>query len=83
MRDLEHCGVVTNQKLVASHQVMLDPAYVHVTAESDRRVAETKKLLSAQGIYTIGRYGSWTYCSIEDNIVEARELASRLGLVAS
>ncbi|MFZ1866061.1 MAG: FAD-dependent oxidoreductase [Polyangiales bacterium] len=82
LRGLERCGVVTNQRLVASHEVMLDPAYVHVTAESDRRVAETKKLLGAQGIHTIGRYGSWTYCSIEDNIVEARELAARLGLAA-
>jgi hypothetical protein len=25
----------------------------------------------------MGRYGSWTYCSIEDNIVEARRLAER------
>ena len=83
LRDLKRCGLVTDQRLVASHQVMLDPAYVHVTAESDRQVAEIKKPLGAQGIYTIGRYGSWTYCSIEDNIIEARELAARLGLTAS
>lgn len=29
-------------------------------------------------IYSIGRYGSWTYCSKEDNILEARELAEKL-----
>jgi hypothetical protein len=28
-------------------------------------------------VYSIGRYGSWTYCSIEDNIVEARALAEQ------
>jgi hypothetical protein len=28
-------------------------------------------------VYSIGRYGGWTYCSIEDNIVEARALAKR------
>lgn len=27
------------------------------------------------GVYSIGRYGSWTYCSIEDNIKEAQALA--------
>jgi hypothetical protein len=25
-------------------------------------------------VHSIGRYGGWTYCSIEDNIVEARTL---------
>jgi hypothetical protein len=30
--------------------------------------------LAARGVHSIGRYGGWTYCSIEDNIVEARAL---------
>ena len=34
--------------------------------------------LAARDVHSIGRYGSWTYCSIEDNIVEARALAARL-----
>ena len=29
-------------------------------------------------IYSIGRYGSWIYCSIEDNIKEARSLIEHL-----
>ena len=28
------------------------------------------------GVHSIGRYGGWTYCSIEDNIVEARALVN-------
>jgi hypothetical protein len=32
--------------------------------------------MQASGVYAIGRYGGWTYCSIEDNIVEARALAA-------
>jgi hypothetical protein len=27
-------------------------------------------------VHVAGRYGGWTYCSIEDNIVEARALAA-------
>ena len=34
--------------------------------------------LEKDNIYSIGRYGSWTYCSIEDNIIEGRELAKLL-----
>jgi hypothetical protein len=26
-------------------------------------------------VHSIGRYGAWTYCSIEDNMLEARALA--------
>jgi hypothetical protein len=34
--------------------------------------------LAQSEIYSIGRYGSWTYCSIEDNIKEAKALANEL-----
>jgi protoporphyrinogen oxidase len=70
--DLRRQGVVTNQDLVAEHCVVMDPAYVHVT---ERSLAEHKRLtglLKARGVHSLGRYGGWTYCAIEDNIVEAR-----------
>jgi len=77
LADLERASVITEHRLVAEHHVVLDPAYVHITKESLRDVAEHKSLLATRGIYSAGRYGSWTYCSIEDNIVEARALADR------
>jgi protoporphyrinogen oxidase len=77
LSDLRQVGVVGSQRLVAEHSVVLDPAYVHITRASIADVAQKKLLLSARGVYSAGRYGSWTYCSIEDNIVEARELAAR------
>ncbi|HWO12913.1 MAG TPA: FAD-dependent oxidoreductase [Polyangiaceae bacterium] len=77
LADLAKVGVLGGQRLVAEHTVVLDPAYVHITRASLAAVAAQKQLLAARGVYSAGRYGSWTYCSIEDNIVEARELASR------
>jgi protoporphyrinogen oxidase len=74
LADLVNTGIVNGQHLVDSHHVLLDPAYVHVTQTSAADVIEQKEVLAARGAYTIGRYGSWTYCSIEDNIVEARRL---------
>lgn len=70
--DLRREGVLRDQKLVASHHVVMDPAYVHITQKSNAEVARVRALLGAHGVHTIGRYGAWTYCSIEDNIVEAR-----------
>lgn len=78
LADLQRCGVLTSQTLVASHEVLLDPAYVHVTTNSNREAAAKRSMLAARDVHSIGRYGSWTYCSIEDNIVEARALAERL-----
>jgi protoporphyrinogen oxidase len=76
LRDLEREGVVTGQRLVAEHSVVLDPAYVHIT---QRSLAEHKRvtgLLRERGVWSVGRYGGWTYCAIEDNIVEARALVA-------
>jgi protoporphyrinogen oxidase len=78
LADLQTCGVVDNQTLVASHQVLLDPAYVHITMKSNAEAATKRALLATDQVHSIGRYGAWTYCSIEDNIVEARALARRL-----
>jgi len=76
LADLAREGVVTSQRLVAEHSVVLDPAYVHVTRRS---LAEHRRLtarLRERGVWSIGRYGGWTYCAIEDNIVEARALVA-------
>jgi protoporphyrinogen oxidase len=76
LRDLEREGVVTGQKLVAEHSIVLDPGYVHITKVSQTEHRRLTAALRARGVHSIGRYGGWTYCAIEDNIVEARTLVS-------
>ena len=39
---------------------------------------ELKKNLADENIYTIGRYGAWTYCSMEDSMIAAKNLAEKL-----
>ncbi len=78
LTDLQACGVITDQSLVASHDVLLDPAYVHITTRSIAETERCKAILATHGVHSIGRYGSWRYCSIEDNIVEARALIDEL-----
>jgi protoporphyrinogen oxidase len=78
LADLERVGVVAGHRLLSKHHVVMNPAYVHITVDSLRDVAEKKALLREHGVHSIGRYGSWTYCSIEDNIVEARALVAEL-----
>lgn len=76
LQDLKLAGIVDDsQKVVDYESIVMNPAYVHISEASRHDVSEKKKQLAELDIYSIGRYGSWTYCSIEDNIKEARELA--------
>ena len=77
LEDLSREGIVAGHQLVAEHSVVLDPAYVHVSRPAQREQARLSPVLEAAGVYPVGRYGGWTYCSIEDNIVETRALARR------
>jgi protoporphyrinogen oxidase len=76
--DLRREGIVVDHQLVAWHAVVLDPAYVHITQRSLVESARVIAALAAHGVHAVGRYGGWTYCSIEDNLIETRALAARL-----
>ena len=65
---------------IAEKLVLMSPGYVHLGAGVQRSVAEAKEVLGRRNVHTVGRYGSWRYCSIEDCILEARELATELGM---
>lgn len=79
IKDLIEANVITsNMEIVDYQSIVMDPAYVHITSSSNNNVAIIKKRLQIADIYSIGRYGSWTYCSIEDNIKEAYALACTL-----
>jgi protoporphyrinogen oxidase len=77
--DLRREAIVTDHQLVSHHHVVLDPAYVHITQASLAETARLKAVLAGHGVHSVGRYGGWTYCSIEDNLIETRALARGLG----
>lgn len=76
--NLARCGIISDHLLLSYNYVIMDPAYVHITEESNKCVKDLKYELDKYDIYSIGRYGSWTYCSIEDCIIEAKNLVSKL-----
>lgn len=83
LEDLERCGIRDGHELVSYHSIVLDPAYVHIEGRSQADFEARRAALAAAGVHSIGRYGGWKYCSIEDNIIEARELALALTGVAA
>lgn len=73
LADLQSCGIIDTHELVDYQFLVMNPAYVHITKDSKKIYNEWCQKYNPQGIYSIGRYGSWTYCSIEDNIIEAKQ----------
>ena len=73
---LRRCGVINDHKLCAYNFLVIEPAYVHVTSESKLYVEKIQKDLQCKNVYSVGRYGGWTYCSIEDCMIQAIKLAS-------
>lgn len=78
LADLEKVGIITTHKLISDNSVMMDPAYVHVSEKSQKEKNNIIRKMAENDIYTIGRYGNWTYCSIEDCIQQAYDLFEEL-----
>jgi protoporphyrinogen oxidase len=78
LRDLKGSGIINDQELIEYEFILMNPAYVHITKESKETYINWSKEQNKNGIYSIGRYGSWTYCSIEDNIIQAKDIAEEL-----
>ena len=56
----------------------MDPAYVHIDTLHDKLVKEIINDLETKNVYSVGRYGSWTYSSMEDAMLQSKELVEKL-----
>jgi hypothetical protein len=72
-------GIVSeDMKLEQYCSLIMSPAYVHISKESEQKVKEFMRAINEKDVYSIGRYGGWKYCSMEDCMLEAMVLADRL-----
>ena len=79
IENLRKQGIVTNDmELVAHSTILMNPAYVHITTKTNNDVAKLKEKFAGNNIYTIGRYGGWTYNCMEDCMLEAKEVAGKI-----
>ncbi len=67
-----------DMKLEESEIILMNPAYVHIEDKTNKQIDNVMKKMNENNIYSIGRYGAWTYCSMEDCMISAKELASKL-----
>lgn len=79
LKNLKKLNIITEDyKLEAYSHVIMDPAYVHINSEILDFKEKLKKEYKLKNIYTIGRYGDWKYCSMEDCLIDAFKISEHL-----
>lgn len=79
LENLKKIGITDEDtKLVEYSVIMMDPAYVHISTETNKKLDELKADFATKDVYTIGRYGAWIYNSMEDSMLKAKELAEKI-----
>lgn len=79
LENLKKHGIITDDMELEEYcSIIMDPAYVHINGEVDSEISRLKEYFKQNNIYTIGRYGAWTYCSMEDCMIAAKELAESI-----
>lgn len=79
IRDLKMMNVITDDAVPECYNfLIMDPAYVHINKKNNEEIQVLKNELEKNNVFSIGRYGAWTYCSMEDCIVMADNLIQKI-----
>lgn len=76
---MKKTGIIDDSTEVVDYSyVIMDPAYVHISGSTEEKLQKLYANLEEENIFTTGRYGKWTYCSMEDCMVWAKEIADKI-----
>ena len=75
LENLEKLGITKANELEEFAAIIMDPAYVHINNEHNKAIKTIMKEMNKNNIFCIGRYGAWKYCSMEDCVLDAINLA--------
>lgn len=78
LENLRKVKIITDHRLLSYCALTIDPAYVHISKDSKSYVEYLTTQLESDNVYLAGRYGTWTYCSMEDAMLQAKGIAERL-----
>lgn len=76
--NLRRMKIIRKHRLTEHQAIIMNPAYVHITQKSMETVGKLKEMLAENHVYTVGRYGDWKYCSIEDCMVDSLNIAKQI-----
>lgn len=78
-KDLIKAGILrTEREILVEHREQIPYAYVIYDKDRDRNFEMIKEYLEKKDIYSVGRYGDWKYSTMEEAILEGKEIAEKL-----
>ena len=79
LSSLMACGVLrADDEIMAEKVLMIKHAYVIYDLFRSHHLSSIIQFLRSQHIYPIGRYGLWEYATMEEAILQGREVAQEL-----
>jgi len=79
MGDLVKTGILKrNDEILVSKFIHIPYAYVIYDRDRDANLEIIQNYLKGRDIYSVGRYGGWKYSTMEEAILEGKEVAERL-----
>ena len=76
--DLKQSWIIDDHEIEAYSTVLMEPAYAHIKKASEDFKNSKLQELKNDNIFSIWRYWEWKYCSIEDNIIDAKKLSLKI-----
>lgn len=74
---LKELGILDEKnKLVEYDTIVMSPAYIHISTQSQTMIKNYLEELKSYNAFSIGRYGSWRYCSMEDCMLQGEKIAN-------
>jgi protoporphyrinogen oxidase len=68
----------TEDEILVSYSIPIRYAYVIYDRNRDRNLELIQDYLREKNIFSVGRYGGWKYSTMEEAILEGREVAERI-----
>ncbi len=69
---------ISNKEIVTERIIPISHAYVTYDHWREENIGKLHTELNKQNIYSIGRYGEWKYGSMQDAVLDGREMAQKI-----
>jgi len=77
--DLVKLGILKNkEEIIFKQLVEINPGYVIFDFNREKNLIALQKFLEKNKVLSIGRFGKWEYSSMEDSILQAKEVAEKI-----
>jgi protoporphyrinogen oxidase len=69
---------ITDSDIITQKIIPISHAYVIYDHWREKNLPKIIRALEEKGIYSIGRYGAWKYCSMQETVLDGKEAAEKV-----